>query len=52
MSEPVSIEVLKERFSSEIVNPFGEVLFIPNRLFHRELETVLEAQSRKFFLQL
>jgi len=49
MSETISIEILKERFPSEIVNPYGEVLVIPSRLFQREWESDLEVQGYKVY---
>lgn len=49
MSETISFEVLRERFPSEIINPFGEVLVIPSRLFQRGWESTLESQGHRVY---
>jgi len=49
VTEPVNIEVLKERFPSETINPYGEVLVVPTRLFQAGWEASLKAQGFKTF---
>jgi len=50
VTESVNIEVLKERFPSEIINPYGEVLVILSRLFQRGWESTLESQGHRVFV--
>lgn len=50
MSETVSFEVLRERFPSETINPFGEVLVIPSRRFQRGWERTLEGEGHRVFM--
>ena len=49
MSEPPLIEVLKGRFPSEIINPYGEVLVVPSRLFQPGWEAELKRQGFKVY---
>jgi len=45
----VLIEVLKGRFPIEIVNPYGEVLVVPSRLFQPDWEAELKRQGLKVY---
>jgi len=49
MSENVSVEALKEHFPPQILEPYGPVLIIPNRMFKRGWELELEAQGHRVF---
>jgi len=49
MSETVSVEALKEHFPPQVLEPYGQVLIIPNRMFKRGWELELEAQGHRVF---
>jgi len=50
ITESVNIEVLKERVPAELVNPFGQVVVIPSRMFQRGWEPILESQGHRVFV--
>jgi len=50
VTESVNIEVLKGRFPTELINPFGEVVVVPSKHFQRGWESSLESQGHRVFV--